>query len=226
MRRIMPLIAIMVCLGGCIHNFRPGPGMSADYLEAEKAQCRLFARGMTPGFAVAAAGRNPGQVYGMMGAGMAVGTIAVLADQADNYNNCMLARGWLIDRGPKIVESDGSGPDRRAASVSSSDPAGVRSAAALGGRRDMLVSAKDIEFRPVVAEMIGQPRAAQVIEAFHGGVGAQVGLRKGDYILDFNGMRINGVYDIDRELRRLQASDTTSATIWRDGRHLRLSMRF
>jgi hypothetical protein len=84
------LVTAVITLGGCaVHNFAPGPGMSAYDFEPQAAECRLFAR--SGGHAVAAFGR-PAYVAGAL-IGSAIGQAV---RQQNDYNDCMQARGWRV----------------------------------------------------------------------------------------------------------------------------------
>lgn len=88
------LAVLALSLGGCaVHNWAPGPGLTAADFQPAAARCRLMARHSGSDFS---ASGSPKFV-----AGAAVGYVIgdAVRSQAD-FNDCMLADGWQIADGP------------------------------------------------------------------------------------------------------------------------------
>jgi Prokaryotic membrane lipoprotein lipid attachment site len=90
MRRLILATVAVTMLSGCAPmTFAPGPGMDASNFEPDSAQCRLFARGNTPGYMVV----GSQQFVSNYAAGAAIG--GAVRQRAD-YRDCMEAKGWIL----------------------------------------------------------------------------------------------------------------------------------
>jgi hypothetical protein len=89
-KHLTALAMAALSLSGCaVHQWAPGPGMSAADFDADKARCSLMARHGGSGFV---AYGSPNFVAGAT-LGNAVGE-SVRTQQ--DFNDCMLVMGWKI----------------------------------------------------------------------------------------------------------------------------------
>jgi hypothetical protein len=96
MRRALLAVTAAVTLAACTtHAWAPPPGGSPISFDQQAAQCRLFARGVTPsGGFVAAAGR-PAFVGAFVGTAVLAQAIGSAVAVQNNFNDCMFASGWV-----------------------------------------------------------------------------------------------------------------------------------
>ena len=96
-RAITSLLGIgVLSLGACAsHVYAPGPGMLAEQLGPDAANCRLFAAGTRPATSFEASG-SPKTVAVEAGAALLFGGIATAVHDSEAFDNCMQARGWLV----------------------------------------------------------------------------------------------------------------------------------
>jgi hypothetical protein len=94
----LTLLGMAACTS---HTWAPPPGGSPVSYDQQAAQCRLFARGITPsGGFVAAAGR-PAFVGAFVGSAVLAQSIAGAVATQNNFNDCMFASGWVaVDQQP------------------------------------------------------------------------------------------------------------------------------
>ena len=86
--RLIAVLLAAVPLAGCMHTrWAPPPGGSMLTPAQVMAECRLFAKSGTRAFG--AAGNY--QFVAAASFGYALGQAV---QEADNYNDCMIARGW------------------------------------------------------------------------------------------------------------------------------------
>jgi hypothetical protein len=90
-------MALVVSLSACaVHTWAPPPGGSPLTFDQQAAQCRLYARGNTPGGPgfVAASGK-PAFVGAFVGGVMLASAITQAVANQQNFNDCMQAVGWV-----------------------------------------------------------------------------------------------------------------------------------
>lgn len=244
MRKILPVSLSLLLLGGCVqHTFAPGPGLSSNDFGPDSARCRLFARGSQSGFAFGAAG-SPKFVGAAMG-GAAVGyAISSAVERNQNFNDCMMARGWVVAdgtasttdaaMGAKLLPTDhpatapaipSSSPIIQAATVSAPVvPAASYNTAVT--RREMRVQAIDVTPAIASSEDLNPPRGVAVIAVYSGGAASMAGVQTGDVILAFNGSPVTGVADMQRALDGIAPNTTVTATVWRNSAERSIAMQF
>ena len=74
------------------------------------------------------------------------------------------------------------------------------------------------------AQSYGLPAGAYVEEAISGLCAARAGIRKGDIIVNIGGFDVASVTELTRMLRRFDAGDTTSVTVFRNGKKVYLQV--
>ena len=74
------------------------------------------------------------------------------------------------------------------------------------------------------AQSYGLPAGAYVEEAISGLCAERAGIRKGDIIINIGGYDVTSVSELTRMLRRFDAGDTTSVTVFRNGRKVYLQV--
>ncbi len=210
------LVLTCLTLTACAqHSYVPGPGMSGMALGPEAAQCRLFARGSSTsrGFGAAGSARF---VAAATAVALIAGGIAGAIEQNTNYNDCMQARGWRIAEVVKPAPVAALAPELVPVSATAAIPASPT----LSVRADMITAdmASSLDLNP--------PRGVVLLDVGAGGVAAAAGLRPDDVILSFNGSRVSGVGDIQRELARIAPHAVVNARVWRDSREISVSLRF
>ena len=243
MQKILPVGLSLLLLGGCVqHTFAPGPGLSSNDFGPDSARCRLFARGSQSGFAFGAAG-SPKFVGAAMG-GAAVGyAIGSAVERNQNFNDCMMARGWVVAdgsasttdaaMGAKLLPTDqpatapaipSSSPIVQAATVSAPVVPAIYGAPA--SRREMRVRAIDVTPAIASLEDLNPPRGVAVIAVYSDGAASMAGVQTGDVILAFNGSPVTGVADMQRALDGIAANATVTATIWRNSAERSIAIQF
>lgn len=94
-RSLFLLSVASLSLGACaIQSWAPGPGVDPTQLSRDSARCRLFARGTRPGMAFEASG-SARNVAIASGAALVVGGVATAVHDAETYDDCMQAVGWI-----------------------------------------------------------------------------------------------------------------------------------
>jgi hypothetical protein len=91
------LLGVVLALGACTsHTWAPPPGGTPLTFDQQAAQCRIYARGNTPGGPgfVAAAGK-PAFVGAFVGGVMLASAIGQAVATQQNFNDCMFASGWI-----------------------------------------------------------------------------------------------------------------------------------
>lgn len=78
----------------------------------------------------------------------------------------------------------------------------------------------------VYGQSYGLPAGAYVDEAVPGYCAAKAGIRAGDIIINIGGHDVKSLNDLTRVLRRFKAGDTTSVTVYRNGRREYLTITF
>ena len=97
MKTIALAVAASLLLAGCVsHTWAPPPGGSSVTFEQQSAQCRLFARGITPSGGFVAASGKPAFVGAFVGGALIGSAIGNAVATQNNFNDCMSASGWLI----------------------------------------------------------------------------------------------------------------------------------
>jgi len=214
------IVACAALLGGCVqHTFAPGPGMSAADFEPDSARCRLFARGANPGQSFEAYGSQQ-FVAASMTAAMVGGAIGDAIRTNVNYNDCMEAHGWRVaDRPP---------PSAAAAPPLAATAAVVATAdtARLAPRRELDIKVEPMNDAMASSLQVDPPRGVVVMAVMPGGVGASAGLHPNDVILDFAGMPVMTLADLQRDLASIAANSVVLATIWREYREQVVRLRF
>ena len=233
MRKILPVSLSLVLLGGCVqHTFAPVPGLSSNDFGPDSARCRLFARGSQSGFVFGAAG-SPKFVGAAMGSAAVGYAISSAVERNQNFNDCMMARGWVVAdgsasttdaaMGAKLLPTDqpatapaipSSSPIVQAATVSA--PVVLASYSTPVTRRELRVRAIDVTPAIASSEDLRQPRGVAVIAVYSGGAAWMAGVQTGDVILAFNGSPVTGVADMQRALDGIPPNTTVTATIWRN----------
>lgn len=74
------------------------------------------------------------------------------------------------------------------------------------------------------AQMYGVPAGAYVQQVVFGNAAHQAGVKAGDIIVNLGGYDVKSVTDISRILRKFNAGDTTTITVYRSGREVNLSV--
>lgn len=74
------------------------------------------------------------------------------------------------------------------------------------------------------AQAYGLPAGAYVEETMTGYAAEKAGILAGDIIIDLGGYQINGLTELTRALRRFEAGQTTTVTVYRGGQELYLSI--
>lgn len=73
-------------------------------------------------------------------------------------------------------------------------------------------------------QQYGLPAGAYVDEAMEGLAADKGGIKAGDVIIKLEGNKISSVADLTLALRRFNAGDEVSVTVWRNGKEVRLSV--
>jgi serine protease Do len=76
------------------------------------------------------------------------------------------------------------------------------------------------------AQFYGIPAGAYVTEAVAGYCAAKAGIRAGDIIINVGGYDVDSLNALTRALRRFKAGDTTSITVYRNGKREYLTVTF
>lgn len=223
MRKIVVGMALTIGLAGCVNqNFVPGPGMSAIDLGPQAAQCRLMARGVKTGFGFAAAG-SPKFVAASTGGAIVGYAIASAVEQNSNYNDCMEARGWRIADVQPVAMTTAVRveqlPPPTATAATVNQPSVETKVLA---RQGLGVRAVDVTF---VAGDARPPHGIMITAVDSAGAGSSAGLREGDVILNFNGLFISNVGDMQRALASLESAGTVVANVRRDGKERQVAIR-
>src|ERR1044072_8072610 len=198
MRKTILAALAASALSGCAHDFVPGPGTSVLSLEPDKATCRLMARGMESGYSFGAYGSPKFVAISTGVAGIFYGVSAAV-EQATNYDDCMMAKGYQI-----------------AERATTTQPI---------GRREFLVRA--IEVTPAMAEAHHLPHGGvAILRVDPNGAAASAGLRADDVIVSFNGVPVHGGSDIERALSEVAPSQKVVAMIWRAGGEQSVEVQF
>ncbi|WP_368044728.1 PDZ domain-containing protein [Sabulicella glaciei] len=212
----------------------PGPGMVASDLSPDSARCRLFARATpTSGYSYTARGSARFVAGAMAGAALAEGLGNAVA-QNQNFNDCMLARGWRIAPTqstpsvaaaiPSPAQSQSTAPGVPIIPVSLPAMASPPSYAAAPLISDSPRPRRRFGVR-VTAGMEGEEGLAarpaghglRVLEVFPGGVGYTAGLQEGDVLLAFDGEPIHGASDMQRRLSAALPGSRSVVAVWRNG---------
>ena len=96
-------VASMMLSACAIRTWTPAPGKDPAELSRDSGRCELYAQGSEPDTSFEATGsaRNVAIASGVM---PAVGGVATAARDADAYNNCMEAAGWIpADRDQQVA---------------------------------------------------------------------------------------------------------------------------
>lgn len=207
--------AAAVLLSGCVnHDFAPGPGMLVSDFEPESARCRIFARSNQSGFAFGAAG-SPRFVATAVG-GAAIGAgIAGAVQNNQNYNDCMMARGWRVaNRMPtqQVVQAE------ELPSIAVGSEASTR--------RRMRVRVNPVSPLEAANQNLRTTGGLMVLEVLPGGVASSAGLNAGDIILAFDGIAIETVDDMQRRLNGAVPNSTVTAVVWRNGQERPVPLQF
>lgn len=80
------------------------------------------------------------------------------------------------------------------------------------------------EMNPEVVKAYGLPVGLQIKEVTPGSAGEKAGLRVGDILLNMGGYDVTTVTELSRALRRFEAGDPVTLTVFRSGNTIRLSM--
>ncbi|HUN42667.1 MAG TPA: hypothetical protein VMU81_20420 [Acetobacteraceae bacterium] len=103
-RSFLLLCVASVMLGACaIRSWAPAPGKDPAALTADSGRCQLYAHGTEPSASFQAAGsaRNVAIASGVI---LLLGGITTLAHDANTYNDCMEAAGWIpADSGQQVA---------------------------------------------------------------------------------------------------------------------------
>lgn len=70
----------------------------------------------------------------------------------------------------------------------------------------------------------GLPSGAYVVEVTQGYAAEKAGIKAGDIIVNIGGYDVDAMSDISRVLRKFKAGDTTTITVYRNGREVNLSI--
>jgi len=97
MKTITLAVAASLLLAGCVtHTWAPPPGGTDVTFDQQSAQCRLFARGITPSGGFVAASGKPAFVGAFVGGALIGSAIGTAVATQNNFNDCMSASGWQI----------------------------------------------------------------------------------------------------------------------------------
>lgn len=212
------LAAAAVLLSGCVnHDFVPGPGMLASDFEPESARCRIFARSNQSGYAFGAVG-SPRFVTASVG-GAAIGAgIAGAVQNNQNYNDCMMARGWRVANRAPVQQA--------ASTVQGETLPPIAAASQSNTRRRMRVRVNAVSALDATTLNLHSAGGLIVLEVLPGGVGSSAGLVAGDVILAFDGIAIASVDDMQRRLNDAVANSTVTAMVWRNGQERSVPLQF
>ena len=75
-----------------------------------------------------------------------------------------------------------------------------------------------------VGQSYGLPAGAYVEDTMSGYAAQEAGLQRGDIIIDLGGYKVTSVSDLTRALRRFEADEATTVTVYRNGREVTLSV--
>ncbi len=212
------LLMAGISLGGCVnHDFVPGPGMLAADFEPEAARCRIFARSGRQGYAAGAAG-SPRFVAGAMAGAVVAGEISNAIQQNENYNDCMISRGWRVaSRAPAPLTASAIQTESLSPSSTAPTP---------NARRNMRVRVNVVSSQEAAARNLRTPGGLIVLEVFPGGVANSAGLMNDDIILTFDGQPVTSADDMQRRLRLVQPNTTIVADVWRNGVERPIPLQF
>ena len=215
------VLTVLTVLTGCAEPvFTPGYGMSAANMEADRAKCRLFARGAQPASGFAASG-SPRFVAGATAAALIVGGISAAARRQANFSDCMLAAGYqAVTPGTQPTAVAGPVavaplPDPGPVAVEMPVPRPVMDMAPPQARiRDI----RAIRVNPVLAATLRlEPaRGAFVQGVDRDGPPSDDDLLPGDVVLQFDGATILQVDDLERAMDRTAPHAIVHAKVWRD----------
>jgi S1-C subfamily serine protease len=230
LRTGLPIVACLLIAGCVSHNFVPGPGMSVAELQPDMARCRLFARGADPGSSFGAAG-SPRFVATAMVVGAIGSAIASGVRQSADYDDCMIARGWLVSNtAPKVVQEAptvGSAPSERIDAAASVSGPRVLPIMAQPVRRSFGVRAGNMDDALAYSLQLNPLRAGVlVLEVERRGAGREGGLRPGDVLLSFNEQALFTVADLKRELGHVEPGSIVLAQVWRGGEKAAVQFQF
>ena len=76
------------------------------------------------------------------------------------------------------------------------------------------------------AQAYGVPAGACVTYVAPGNCAATAGVLKGDIIVEIGGYTVTGINSLSRVLRNFKAGDTSTITVWREGRQIILTITF
>jgi hypothetical protein len=93
-------------------------------------------------------------------------------------------------------------------------------------RNELLVRAADVTSVMADSVHLGRPRGVMILSVGMGGAAMVAGLREQDVILDFNGVPISSMSDMQRALVAVVPSSTVLANIWRDNTERMVEIRF
>lgn len=230
------LIVHLLLLCGCVsHNFAPGPGMSVVDLEPDKAVCRMFARDADPGHSFGAAG-SPRFVATAMAIEAVGSAISSGIRQDENFNDCMIARGWVVaDRA--VTPTNGGATPASSALQATVQPvvsiAGPKvtpanlSTPALPIRQPLGIRAADVT-EPLAWSLRLNPLRAGVLvlNVARQGAAGLGGMVAGDVLLRLNERNLFTVSDLRRAMAHIEPNSIILASVWRSGRPKTLQLRF
>jgi membrane-associated protease RseP (regulator of RpoE activity) len=204
--------------------------MSAFNFEPDSARCRLIARGAQRGFAFEAAGSQ--QFVASATVGAAIGySFSSAIEKNQNYNDCMMARGWRIADGkPSSQDTAMDGhlvvPYATAAPL---PPVSQELAQLIQPqvRRDLLVRAKAVTWD--IADALRMSRKAEgvlITEVEPNGAAASAGLQPRDVILAFNGRQIHNLRDLQEFLNGVSPNTRIAAIVWRNRTEQKVDIQF
>jgi S1-C subfamily serine protease len=238
------LISALLLLGGCVtHTFAPGPGMSVAQFEPDRARCRLFARGADPGTSFGASG-SPRFVAGAMVAGAVGSGIVSAVRQNADFNDCMVAGGWLVADAASTTLGRLSTPLASVNHAANQPPTtppmpltGVTQVVnepvlasivpPMTQRREFGVRAIDMSDDLAFSLHLNPLRGAVVVlEIERQGAGRAAGLLAGDVILTFNEEPVFTVRDMRRELGFIAPESIVLASVWRTSHEQKIQLRF
>ena len=93
--RLLKITTAALLLAGCVnHTWAPPPSGSELSYDQQAAQCRLFARGITPSGGFVAASGRPAFVGAFVGGALLASAVGTAVRTNENFNDCMFASGW------------------------------------------------------------------------------------------------------------------------------------
>jgi hypothetical protein len=226
--RFIALFAGLCLLGACAnHSFAPGPGKSASDYTPDSAKCRLFARGVNPGFDFEASGSPKFVAESTAGAAIVYGiTTAIITNQ--NYNDCMQANGWLIADGAQPAPApmfDQTLADGRVG-VSAQPLAATLTNAPTTPRRPLGVRVMAVPDEMTGWLHVDSTNGLFVLDVEPGALASASGIKSGDVLLTLADVPIATPEDIKVALASVHSHDTVVAVIWRKGQEQSVSLQF